>query len=69
MRKLHSCNKRMMAVLATDFTGPLYVVIGVGAVIALVGLAMVVAIWMGWEPAARRRQRAPADAGPWQTVE
>jgi hypothetical protein len=54
-----------MAVLASDFTGPLYVVMGVGAAVAGVGLLMVIAIFMGWAPEPRRRRGAEKATGPW----
>ena len=57
-----------MGVLASDFTGPLYVVMGVGAAVALVGLLMVVAIFMGWAPEAGRRRGPDAGTGPWDIV-
>jgi hypothetical protein len=58
-----------MGVLASDFTGPLYVVMGLGLAVAGVGLLMVVAIFMGWAPEARRpRGAAKASAGPWDVV-
>ena len=56
-----------MGVLASDFTGPLYVVMGVGAAVVAVGLLMVVAIFMGWAPEARRR-RGAEEGGPWGIV-
>jgi len=52
-----------MGVLASDFTGPLYVVMGLGAAVAGVGLLMVVAIFMGWAPEPRRRRGAGERAG------
>ena len=57
-----------MGVLASDFTGPLYVVMGVGAAVVGVGLVMVVAIFMGWAPEARRRRGAEKEGGPWAIV-
>ena len=57
-----------MGVLASDFTGPLYVVMGVGAAVVGVGLMMVVAIFMGWAPEAGRRRGAEAGSGPWDIV-
>jgi hypothetical protein len=57
-----------MGVLASDFTGPLYVVMGVGAAVVGVGLLMVVAIFMGWAPEARRRRGAEKEGGPWGIV-
>ena len=57
-----------MGVLASDFTGPLYVVMGVGAAVAGVGLLMVVAIFMGWAREPGRRRDAKAGAGPWDIV-
>ena len=57
-----------MGVLASDFTGPLYVVMGVGATVVGVGLLMVVAIFMGWAPEAGRRRRPEAGTGPWDIV-
>ena len=57
-----------MGVLASDFTGPLYVVMGVGAAVVGVGLLMVVAIFMGWAPEAGRRRGAEAGTGPWDIV-
>ena len=57
-----------MGVLASDFTGPLYIVMGVGAAVALVGLLMVVAIFMGWAPEAGRRRGPDAGTGPWDIV-
>jgi hypothetical protein len=65
----------MNAPLASDFTGPLYVVIGVGAAIALVGLFMLIAIFMGWVPpegrgAGVRRAgvRQGANLSPWELI-
>jgi hypothetical protein len=58
-----------MGVLASDFTGPLYVVMGLGAAVALVGLLMVVVIFMGWAPEPRRRRGAEKESvGPWEIV-
>ena len=58
-----------MGVLASDFTGPLYLVMGLGLAVAGVGLLMVVAIFMGWAPEARRRRGAEKEgAGPWDVV-
>jgi hypothetical protein len=58
-----------MGVLASDFTGPLYVVMGLGAAVALVGLLMVVAIFMGWAPEPRRPRGAEKKGvGPWEIV-
>jgi hypothetical protein len=58
-----------MGVLASDFTGPLYFVVGLGAAVAGVGLLMVVAIFMGWAPEPRRRRGAEKEsAGPWDIV-
>ena len=57
-----------MGVLASDFTGPLYVVMGVGAAVVGVGLLMVVAIFMGWAPETRRRRGAEGGSGPWDIV-
>lgn len=51
--------------LATDFTGPLYVVMGVGAAVALLGILMVIAIFMGWAKPPRLRKQA---TGPWDIV-
>jgi hypothetical protein len=58
-----------MGVLASDFTGPLYVVMGLGAAVAGVGLLMVIAIFMGWAPEPRRRG-GPEErgGGPWEIV-
>jgi hypothetical protein len=57
-----------MGVLASDFTGPLYVVMGVGAAVAGVGLLMVVAIFMGWAPEPGKRGGAEKGGGPWDIV-
>jgi hypothetical protein len=57
-----------MGVLASDFTGPLYVVMGLGVAVAGVGLLMVVAIFMGWAPEPGRRRGAQAGTGPWDIV-
>jgi hypothetical protein len=58
-----------MGVLASDFTGPLYVVMGLGLAVAGVGLLMVVAIFMGWAPEpGRRRGPEKERVGPWEIV-
>lgn len=58
----------MGAPLATDFTGPLYVVLGVGAVISLTGLAMVIAIWLGWAQGGGGARAAGDETGAWKIV-
>ena len=58
-----------MGVLASDFTGPLYVVMGLGVAVAGVGLLMVVAIFMGWAPEPRRPRGPETEStGPWDIV-
>jgi hypothetical protein len=57
-----------MGVLASDFTGPLYFVMGLGAAVAGVGLLMVVAIFMGWAPERPRRRETAEGGGPWEIV-
>jgi hypothetical protein len=56
-----------MSILASEFTGPLYVVLGVGEAVAGVGLLMVIAIFMGWARPPNRG-RAAEGGGAWEIV-